>query len=208
MNRLDEVCGHDWSVSYEPWGDSRIICRLTIAGTIRSSTGETSAESEKSEIGGTVAEAQSFKRACAMFGLGRYLYNLTSVWADFDPKTKRFTGSGQAKLTQMIMQHYRRASEGDDSAERALQDIDAEDAATSVERTGDAVTSADAALLDTLNTLGSELYSDKWPSVRSRNVQRISDGTTTEVNNLDAVQLQKLIDGMQKVKAERAAAQS
>src|SRR5690348_6821063 len=62
MNRLDEVCGIDWSVIYEPWGDDRIICRLTIAGVTRSSTGETTNESERSEIGGTVAEAQAFKR--------------------------------------------------------------------------------------------------------------------------------------------------
>ena len=66
MNRLDEVCGSDWSVAYEPWGEDRIICRLTIAGVTRSSTGETTNESERSEIGGTVAEAQAFKRASAM----------------------------------------------------------------------------------------------------------------------------------------------
>ena len=70
MNRLDEVCGTDWSVAYEPWGEDRIICRLTILGVTRSSTGETTNESERSEIGGTVAEAQAFKRASAMFGLG------------------------------------------------------------------------------------------------------------------------------------------
>ena len=46
MNRLDEVCGADWSVEYEPWGDNRIICRLTIGGVTRSSTGESDKESE------------------------------------------------------------------------------------------------------------------------------------------------------------------
>jgi hypothetical protein len=71
MNRLDEVCGSDWSVAYEPWGEDRLICRLTIMGVTRSSTGETTNESEKNEIGGTVAEAEAFKRASAMFGLGR-----------------------------------------------------------------------------------------------------------------------------------------
>ncbi len=32
----------------------------------------------------TRAEAQAFKRACACFGLGRYLYNLDQTWVDLD----------------------------------------------------------------------------------------------------------------------------
>jgi hypothetical protein len=108
MNRLDEVCGSDWSVAYEPWGEDRIICRLTILGVTRSSTGETTNESERSEIGGTVAEAQAFKRASAMFGLGRYLYNLPTGWADYDPATKRFTDKAKARLMGILVQHYRR----------------------------------------------------------------------------------------------------
>jgi len=111
MNRLDEVCGTDWSVAYEPWGADRIICRLTLFGVTRSSTGETTNESERSEIGGTVAEAQAFKRAGAMFGLGRYLYNLPTGWADYDPATKRFTDKAKAKLTGILVQQYRRATD-------------------------------------------------------------------------------------------------
>jgi hypothetical protein len=108
MNRLDEVCGPSWAVAYEPWGDDRLICRLTILGVTRSSTGETTNESERSEIGGTVAEAQAFKRASAMFGLGRYLYTLPTGWADYDPGKKQFTDKAKAKLTGILVQHYRR----------------------------------------------------------------------------------------------------
>jgi hypothetical protein len=36
------------------------------------------------ENAATRAEAQAFKRACACFGLGRYLYNLGGVWVDLD----------------------------------------------------------------------------------------------------------------------------
>lgn len=106
QNRLDEVCGLDWSVTYSPWGE-RIICHLTIAGVTRSSTGESEAREEKSEIGGTSAEAQAFKRACAMFSLGRYLYELPAVWAEFDGKA--FTAQGKAKLEGVLVAHYRRA---------------------------------------------------------------------------------------------------
>lgn len=111
MNRLDEVCGLNWSVEYEPWGNDRVICRLTIGNVTRSSTGETSKEAERGEIGGTVAEAQAFKRAAAMFGLGRYLYNLPNGWADYDPGNKKFTEKAKVKLTGILVQHYRRATE-------------------------------------------------------------------------------------------------
>lgn len=122
MNRLDEICGGDWSVAYEPWGENRLICRLTIGGVTRSSTGESTNESERSEIGGTVAEAQAFKRACAMFGLGRYLYTLPSVWEEYDPATRQFTAQAKTKLTQMLVNHYRRAI-GDDQPTHPNREI-------------------------------------------------------------------------------------
>lgn len=110
MNRLDDVTP-DWEVVYEPWGEDRIICKLTIGGVTRASTGESDKDSEKNEIGGTSAEAQAFKRAAAMFGLGRYLYLLPTGWADYDPATKRFTDKAKARLTGMLVQHYRRATD-------------------------------------------------------------------------------------------------
>lgn len=128
MNRLDEVCGDAWEVAYEPWGSERIICKLTIADVTRCSTGEMGAQDEKNEIGGTVAEAQALKRAAAMFGLGRYLYNLPSGWADYDPATKKFTEKAKAKLIQMLVQHYRRATEGNaEMAEIFAEKDDEED---------------------------------------------------------------------------------
>lgn len=107
QNRLDEVCGMDWSVSYTPWAE-RIICHLTINGITRSSTGEPDSDSERSEIAGTTAEAQAFKRACAMFGLGRYLYTLPSVWVEYDTANQRFAEKALARLNGIIMQHWQR----------------------------------------------------------------------------------------------------
>lgn len=106
MERLDEVCGIDWSVEYQPWGDSRIIARLTIAGVTRSSTGESDAQDAKNGLAGTVAEAQAFKRAAAMFGLGRSLYDLPSVWVEYDGK--KITEKGQAQLNSSYKQWYAR----------------------------------------------------------------------------------------------------
>ena len=106
MNRLDEVCGLNWSVSYTPWG-SKLICHLTVDGVTRSSIGEPTDESERGEIEGTVTEAQAFKRACVMFGLGRYLYTFPQSWQPID-SYKKFTKEAEAKLMQVVMSHYDR----------------------------------------------------------------------------------------------------
>jgi hypothetical protein len=60
-----------------------VICQLTIHGLgSHSSTGE---EWATDENGATTAEAQAFKRACALFGLGAYLYYFfKGVWVDLD----------------------------------------------------------------------------------------------------------------------------
>jgi hypothetical protein len=74
----------------------------------RSSVGEPTDESEKGEIDGTVTEAQAFKRACVMFGLGRYLYNFPQSWQPID-EYKKFTKEAQQKLAKMVDDHYKRA---------------------------------------------------------------------------------------------------
>lgn len=98
QERLDELCGLDWSVRYVAWGDNRIMCELTICGVTRTSTGEMAAQDEKNGMGGTVAEAQAMKRAAAMFGLGRYLYELPSAWVPYDTTKKKITDEGLAEL--------------------------------------------------------------------------------------------------------------
>ena len=108
QERLDEVCGLGWAVTYSPWGDDRIICHVTINGITRSSTGESDGQSERNEIGGTAAEAQAFKRACSAFGLGRYLYSWESPWVEFDPERKQFTAQGLAKLSAIAASYYQR----------------------------------------------------------------------------------------------------
>jgi hypothetical protein len=67
-DRLNQLCGGDWSVTFKPWGE-RIICELTTFGLTRSSTGE--ANGSPRAVASTAAEAQAFKRACSKFQLGR-----------------------------------------------------------------------------------------------------------------------------------------
>ena len=103
MERLDQVCGLGWGVAFTPWND-KIICNLTVGGVTRSSTGEPDSDSERAELSGTVAEAQAFKRACAMFGLGRYLYSFPSKWVDL--ANNRLTDKALAQLDKLVSDHY------------------------------------------------------------------------------------------------------
>jgi hypothetical protein len=61
-----------------------VACKLTIDGLgAHSGLGEEWADNENAA---TAAEAQAFKRSCACFGLGRYLYDLAGSWVDLDEK--------------------------------------------------------------------------------------------------------------------------
>jgi hypothetical protein len=235
QNRLDEVCGANWSVSYTPWtgpgsgadGVPRIICHLTIFGVTRSSTGEADGDSERNEIAGTVAEAQAFKRACAMFGLGRYLYTLPSVWAEYDKERRQFTEPAKAKLLSIILQHYRRhmnpQTEGRPAGPDLFQDEEPTDAAAprpAERKSGRANGNAKHAngengaeendgelepLRRQFDELGRHLYGAQWDQVCRRNVQRVSGGSAKTTGELSSEQIQKLIDGMKKLMRQREA---
>jgi hypothetical protein len=63
-----------------------ITCELTIFGLgSHSATGEEWADNSNA---GTAAEAQAFKRSCACFGLGRYLYYFTGTWVALDDRKR------------------------------------------------------------------------------------------------------------------------
>jgi hypothetical protein len=89
MARLDEVIGpDDWSVAYDilPQG---VLCRLTILGHTRQDVGDYPTDSgDPNRV--TSAAMQALKRACASYGLGRYLYHLPQIWADYDEAKRAF----------------------------------------------------------------------------------------------------------------------
>lgn len=202
MNRLDEVCGMDWAVSYTPWGD-RIICHLTIDGITRSSTGEADSDSERSEIAGTAAESQAFKRACAMFGLGRYLYSLPTAWVEYDAANRAFSEKAKARLHGLIAQHYQRWLDGQPMPEEeAPADVEAGEGVQSptVAQSADDALSP---LRKKLDELGKELYGEQWPNVKAHNVKRVAG---EEAATLTKEQIQTLINGLKKLKQQRQAA--
>ena len=80
------------SANFERSKDQKIVakvlvaCELTIFGLgSHSATGEEWADDDNAA---TAAEAQSFKRACSCFGLGRYLYYFTGTWVDLDDRKR------------------------------------------------------------------------------------------------------------------------
>lgn len=63
-----------------------VTCELTIFGVgSHSATGEAWSDDPNAS---TAAEAQSFKRAAACFGLGRYLYYFRGIWVDLDARKR------------------------------------------------------------------------------------------------------------------------
>ena len=109
--RLDAVAP-DWRNEYtrEYAGDRVIVtCALTVAGVTRQAIGESLQASARhdgstviEENAATSAEAQAFKRACSAFGLGRYLYSVPQVWAEYDSQRRQFTPAAVLALREML----------------------------------------------------------------------------------------------------------
>lgn len=201
QNRLDEVCGMDWSVSYTPWGD-RIICHVTINGITRSSTGEPDSDSERSEMAGTTAEAQAFKRACSMFSLGRYLYNMPSMWVEYDAANQRFTDKAKARLNGIIAQHYQRFLDNQPPVEIVNDEPPADEPPAEATKTVEATQPADRPSLAILDKLGAQLYGEQWPTVKVHNVKRLV-GENGTVDTCTDAQIQTLINGLNTLKKNR-----
>jgi hypothetical protein len=92
QERLDQVVGPDaWSVQFSVHVTG-VVCTLTICGIVKADVGDYPLDfsDRPNENKATTAAAQAFKRACAQFGVGRFLYSLPRQWADYDPDQKAF----------------------------------------------------------------------------------------------------------------------
>lgn len=81
QDRLDAVCGPaNWQDSYTETVKGRLICTLSIRIgdewiSKSDGAGDTDLEGDKGAI------SDALKRAAVKWGIGRYLYNLKTVWA-------------------------------------------------------------------------------------------------------------------------------
>ena len=111
-DRLNAVVGDLWQSKAEfiVAGD-RLVCvvHLSINGLTRAGDGESPLSDDNAA---TSAYAQAFKRACSRFGLGRYLYDLPTVWVDYDPQRKAITEEARRQL-EGIYRRYLETGQAD-----------------------------------------------------------------------------------------------
>ncbi|MGL6075110.1 MAG: Rad52/Rad22 family DNA repair protein [Fimbriiglobus sp.] len=94
QDRLDEVVGvENWQDDYELLPDGSVVCRLQIRVEDRWITKtDVGSPSEQPDGGDRLKAAFSdaLKRAAVKYGIGRYLYRLPILWADYDPVKRQF----------------------------------------------------------------------------------------------------------------------
>ena len=94
MDRLDAVLGiAGWQDSYHENADGTVCCTLELRlGGEWLSRCDVGGESEQKDAGDRkkAAYSDALKRAAVKFGIGRYLYSLPAVWADYDVQKRAF----------------------------------------------------------------------------------------------------------------------
>lgn len=105
QDRLDEVLGVDgWQEKYTTLQDGSVMCRLTVrfwdearGREVRTTRADVGSASQQPDAGDRLKAAFSdaLKRAAVKFGVGRYLYRLSSQWVDYDPVKKAFVNKPQ-----------------------------------------------------------------------------------------------------------------
>lgn len=103
MERLDLVCGPaGWQCDY-PHANGKTVCRIGIKAADEwiwkaDGAGDTDVEAEKGAL------SDAFKRAAVRWGIGRYLYGLSSPWVEIEPMGRSFKikQSEHAKLRALL----------------------------------------------------------------------------------------------------------
>lgn len=94
MERLDEVLGpQSWQCRY-PHANGKTVCEIGLYSVKQDGSGEwiwkadgagdTDVEAEKGAL------SDAFKRAAVRWGIGRYLYDLESVWVELEPRGRSY----------------------------------------------------------------------------------------------------------------------
>jgi hypothetical protein len=117
-DRLNDLAFGDWSTlspSTSIAGNKLIISvTLVLGGIARTDFGEAFLSSStrngdvrEEENSATEAYSQAFRRVCAQFRLGRYLYALPKVWVAYDPEKRAIALSDDEKvhLAERLYRH-------------------------------------------------------------------------------------------------------
>jgi hypothetical protein len=106
MERLDAVCGpYGWQDTYSETPSGRVICTISIKDgggdwiAKSDGAGSTAVEGDKGGI------SDAFKRAAVKWGIGRYLYDLSDVWAPctiYNDRFDKWTPEAQRMFEQAL----------------------------------------------------------------------------------------------------------
>jgi hypothetical protein len=92
QKRLDEIVGaFNWKNVYSLWQDNSQICGISIFNEERNdwiTKFDGAPNSDIEPIKGGLSD--SFKRAASAWGIGRYLYEVPSIWVEVEPKGKSY----------------------------------------------------------------------------------------------------------------------
>jgi hypothetical protein len=108
-DRLNELAFGEWSTPLttplQAGNKLRLPVAVVICGVTHTDYGEAflsivSRQGEKLEEENSATEcySQGFRRACAQFGLGRYLYDLPKLWLPYDPAAKTIAISDAERI--------------------------------------------------------------------------------------------------------------
>ena len=132
-----------------------------------------------------------------------HLYHLPNVWVTYDAGARQFTDEAKAKLEGVVASHY----------QRSLDEVVVESGPTQAEDGGKMTEQEEASenvvppkLRKQFETLGGELYGERWAEVSRHNAARLTENQTDDPNALTVEQMQKLINGMKQLKRQRRTA--
>lgn len=117
QDRLDDVCTPaGWESSFSETASGRVFATITIdMGERWVAKSDGAGATAKEGVKGGISDA--FKRAAVMWGIGRYLYSMSVVWAECEvmrerdgqmtlrngkPAWKNWTGQGMAQLDRAL----------------------------------------------------------------------------------------------------------
>lgn len=151
QKRLDDTVGpFNWKNVYSLWHDNSQICGISIFHDGRKEwvTKFDGAENSDFEpIKGGLSD--SFKRAAAVWGIGRYLYEMEGVWVEIEARGKSFTikqseyGRLEKEYNSMVGRISSTKPSQQETASRQPQTAPAADT-----RQGQAASTADARQID------------------------------------------------------------
>lgn len=121
MGRLDEVCGPGgWQCKYSH-AEGKTVCDIGVKVGDEwvwkaDGAGNSDIEAEKGAL------SDAFKRAAVRWGIGRYLYDISSPWCELDER-EQITEADRHKLEAMLEKHtadFEWGSPGEKAMARAL----------------------------------------------------------------------------------------